>query len=262
MFEYADLAGSFLSTQPTEDPIGATGRYAGIVPTRFVSSFSLPGFNGQLRAYQNDGAENSVLRWSAGEKLLWLVRYGTSNPMLNTATPPAPPTDGTACQGGTCSCAANSTRGILAEECTFASLAGSPQGTTAADETSALSSAKIKRRVYSTVGNGVYPTSTSGLAQALVDGTANKRVRLWPPQSGLLPTDYTSDADLPGGPSGSLDLALGLPVPSTGTAIVNLVVPASGFQRTPGAEESRHRSRTASPWATHVWLLRPPAPTG
>ena len=249
---------------PTEDPIGSTGRYAGIVPTRFVSSFSLPGFNGQLRAYQNDGAENSVLRWSAGEKLLWLVRYGTSNPRLNTATPPAPPTDGSACQGGTCSCAANNNRGILAEECTFASLTGTPQGTTAADEASALSSAKIKRRIYSTAGNGVYPASTSGLAQALVNGTANKRVRLWPPQSGLIPTgtDYTSDADLPGGPSrqpGPGPRAAGPEHGSATFSITSLRPPAA----TPGRRKGHDGEPSRRQRGQHVHLpLCQPAPTG
>ena len=37
-------------------------RYSGIVPTRFVSSFTLPGFKGHLKAYQNDGSGNSVER--------------------------------------------------------------------------------------------------------------------------------------------------------------------------------------------------------
>ena len=35
-----------------------------------MSSFSLPGFKGQFKAYQNDGPGNAVLRWSAGDKLL------------------------------------------------------------------------------------------------------------------------------------------------------------------------------------------------
>ncbi len=50
-------------------------------PTRFVSSFTLPGFKGQLRAYQNDGTgvDNSVQMWSAGDKLRQLVTFGGSN---------------------------------------------------------------------------------------------------------------------------------------------------------------------------------------
>ena len=142
---------------------------------------------------------------------------------MNTSVTPAVPLT-TYCSGGTCSCAANTNRGILAEECTFAGLTGTIQGPAESDEPSALASSKIKRRVYTTVGNGVYSASAGALAQDLVNRTAAKRVRLWPPQSGLLPTDYTSAADLPGGSTGSLDLALGLPVPTSGTQTITLLI--------------------------------------
>jgi len=61
------------------------------------------------------------------------------------------------------------------------------------------SSAAIKRRVYTTDRNGVYnfdPTS-------LMASTANNRVTLWPPESGIAPSDYSS--------AGSLDTEFGLP---------------------------------------------------
>ena len=45
VFEYADLAGTRfqLATSRPPDRGGTDGRFAGIVPTRFISSFSLPG---------------------------------------------------------------------------------------------------------------------------------------------------------------------------------------------------------------------------
>ena len=72
IFEYVDLAPGhrhLRRPQPSET------RYKAIVPTRFISSFTLPGFRGQLKAYQNDGAGNagassgapatSSARWSS-----------------------------------------------------------------------------------------------------------------------------------------------------------------------------------------------------
>ena len=66
VFEYVDRATTATLTYSALSP---SSRYQAITPTRFVSSFSLPGFKGQLKAYQNDGSGNAVLRWSAGDKL-------------------------------------------------------------------------------------------------------------------------------------------------------------------------------------------------
>jgi hypothetical protein len=51
------------------DPDNPLTRYEAIVPTLFRSTFTLPSFKGQLKAIQNDGAGNPVLKWEAGAKL-------------------------------------------------------------------------------------------------------------------------------------------------------------------------------------------------
>jgi hypothetical protein len=55
------------------DPDNPLTRYEAIVPTLFRSTFTLPSFRGQLKAIQNDGSGNPVLKWEAGDKLRTLV---------------------------------------------------------------------------------------------------------------------------------------------------------------------------------------------
>ena len=50
------------------DPEAPNTRYNGIVPELFRSSFQLPGFKGQLKAFQNDAGQ-VALKWNAGTKL-------------------------------------------------------------------------------------------------------------------------------------------------------------------------------------------------
>jgi hypothetical protein len=150
VFEYVDLAGAYDARSPSS-------RYLGIVPTRFVSSFTLPGFRGQLKAYQNDGAGNAVLKWSAGDKLLALVSGG-----MNAC-------DSSAQAGGV-------------GQCVFEQLHDG-----ATDATIASSAAAIKRRVYTTDRNGFYDFTPD----SLINATANNRVALWPPDPGVAPTNYT-----------------------------------------------------------------------
>ena len=150
VFEYADRVAGRDARIPSQ-------RYQAVVPTRFVSSFALPGFRGHVRAYQNDGAGNSLLLWDAGEKLRQLVNYGDPN---STG----------ACSGGTCSCDTTASGGGIGQ-CTIGDL-----------------SARIKRRIFTTSRNGVYTFDPA----KLMAGTSAERVALWPPASGVLPADYTS----------------------------------------------------------------------
>ena len=176
VFEYADTVAApntkdarWPTPQDSIDPEVA-GRYSVLVPTLMVSSFSLPGFKGQVKAYQNVGG-NTVLRWSAGDKLQNLVATG----MNACDFPPA---------GGT----------YPAGECGFINLHAN-----ATDASISTSPATIKRRVYSTSRNGVFDFSPA----TLIAGTANGRTRLWPPEPAMIPADYTS--------LGTLDVELGLP---------------------------------------------------
>jgi hypothetical protein len=169
VFEYADVGGkdaAWPQIRPGE------GRYSVLVPTKMVSTFSLPGFHGQLRAYQNDGAGNAVLKWSAGDVLYTKVAAGMTT------------CDTTTGGGGV---------GL----CGFVQLHAN-----ATDSTIATSAAAIKRRVYTTSRNGVYAYSP----ESLIAGTATDRVTLWPPESSIVPSSYTTQ--------GSLDIELGLPADS------------------------------------------------
>ena len=157
-------------------------RYRALVPTQFTSSFSLPGFNGQLRAYQNDGAGNALLMWSAGDKLRTLVTTGMA-------------TCNTAAQGGAIG------------ECTFALLHAG-----ATDASIATSSAAIKRRVYTTTRNGVYTYTAADLMNA--SWAPPERTTLWPPANGVTPASFTTQ--------GSLDAAFGLPLDTSTTLAARL----------------------------------------
>jgi hypothetical protein len=169
VYEYVDVAG-FDARSPTE-------RYKGIVPTRFISSFTLPGFRGQLKAYQNagdidgDGVDDVVQRWSAGDELFNLVSGG-----MNAVC------DSSVVGGGLGECVFTELHGGA----TDATIAGSPN-------------AAIKRRIYTTDRNGVYTFSPA----SLMAQTASNRVALWPPDPGVAPADYTS--------MGQFDEAMGLP---------------------------------------------------
>ena len=50
------------------DPEAPNTRYGGSVPDLFRSSFTMPSFKGQLKAFQNDSG-NVALKWNAGTKL-------------------------------------------------------------------------------------------------------------------------------------------------------------------------------------------------
>ncbi len=173
VFEYVDIASGAL----TFDARSPSTRYQAIVPTRFVSSFSLPGFHGQLRAYQNDGPYltpdpcdgSGQCKWSAGDKLWSKVSTAMST------------------------CNTNAASGA-ANMCVFSQLHGG-----ATDANIAGSTARIKRRIYSNDRNGVYAFTPA----TLIAGTAANRVALWPPPAAIAPTDYTT--------MGSLDKQLGLP---------------------------------------------------
>jgi hypothetical protein len=180
VFEYVDIASAGVRTFDARSP---STRYEAIVPTRFVSSFSLPGFNGQLKAYQNDGPALATdpcdgtgqCKWSAGDKLTQKVSTGM----------------------GTCN---TTSAGGGVGQCVFSQLHA---GTT--DATISGSTAAIQRRIYTTSGNGVYNFTPT----TLIAGTAASRLTLWPPSTSIAPNDYTS--------LGLLDAALGLPTSGTPT---------------------------------------------
>ena len=177
VYEYVDKAGAakYKASIPTT-------RYDAIAPTRFVTTFTAPGFNGQLKAYQNDGGPNggqAVLKWSAADKLNALVRSRFN---------------GTYCKAGN--------GGSLDGECTFAQLHGG------LGQDPPATNGVIQRRIYTTSRNGVYTFT----AETLMNGTATtNRVALWPPAtspaSGVAPDSVSTQ--------GALDRELGLPLDSS-----------------------------------------------
>jgi hypothetical protein len=142
------------------DPLSPTSRYDATIPVRVVSSFAMPSFEGHPRAIRNvAGAPQQV--WDAGQTLF--DRVATNGMMPGMV-------------GGW----------------TFAELHAG-----ATPETIAVSAARIKRRIYSTLRNGVFDVGVANL----LDRTAPARVALWPP---------TAAVDPPSDASGALDDAIGI----------------------------------------------------
>jgi len=185
VFEYVDLA----STGTVQYDAAKPGlRYKAIVPTRFISSFTLPGFKGQQRAYQNNGSGGTVQKWSAGDVLREQVAAAMAG-LVPTPPVAAPTPANTPCNTGSA--------GGASDECVFQQLHGG-----ATDANIRTSTAKIKRRIYTTTSNGLYPYTVD----TLIDGTSSARVALWPPTApGLLHTTITDNVYK------AYDQALGLP---------------------------------------------------
>lgn len=184
IFEYVD---EVQPATPPPQPFSAFApynRYMALTPMKFVSTFTLPGFQGQVKAFQNI-AGTTTLRWSAGDKLATSVKNG----ML------------------ACPTAVNA--GAVVGECSFPQLHGGALDTSPTSNIS-TSTAAIKRRIYTTSQNGYFGETISNL-QA-VPPVAPCRVPLWPPNSGptppcagpiVAPADDTT--------VGLLDAAFGLP---------------------------------------------------
>jgi hypothetical protein len=173
-------------------PFNPRNRYDPLVPHRFVSTFSLPLFTGQIRAYTQDGPDSlastgasclagaACRRWSANDKLVSRVASGLA---------------------ATCS-TTNGVAGVLPSQCRFDELT---KGATASTDFTA-GNFGIERRIFTTSQNGVFgPT-----VDQLIAGQSPFRVALWPPQTGLskdvAPASDTSE--------GLFDAQLGLPLDS------------------------------------------------
>lgn len=133
------------------DPRNPQTRYSSSVPVLLQSVFEMPNFNGRFRAFKR-GVGTSDLVWDAGDKLRNRVLYGNAG---------AAPGDGM----GT---------GLWS----YGELRGS--GT---DANIVSSNARIKRRIYTSNGNGVFqPTQTN-----LLNGTGPGRITLWPAEPSVDP---------------------------------------------------------------------------
>ncbi|PYQ46644.1 MAG: hypothetical protein DMF77_00090, partial [Acidobacteria bacterium] len=183
------------SPVPSPDPLRADNRYNSSVPVLLQSTFEMPQFKGHLKAFRNiSGAASPA--WDptpansdAGQKLA--SRISTSLTTL---------------------------------QYTFDTLRG---GATSTDATIASAgTGAIKRRIYTTNGNGVY---TQGLTDAQKvtalqnnsGGPVNFRLAIWPPTTSSTGVDPTGASR--SYPAGLLDNALGIgpspvPPPTGGSA--------------------------------------------
>ena len=199
-----EFAGDASSPVATYSPLD-TSRYMALTPVRFVSTFSLPLFTGQIRAYTQGGPASlatanadcaytidslgvihgdACLRWSANDGLVSRVANGM-----------------------TAACPVAAGAGVtVAGQCNFAKLWASADDTTINSST-----AGIKRRIYTTSQNGVFgPT----VAQ-LIAGQSPYRVSLWPPQTSSIPQAVAPANDTG---QGLFDTQLGLPLDSDSPA--------------------------------------------
>ena len=198
-----ELAGDApIGTAPAPwSPFNPRNRYDPLVPVRFVSTFTLPLFTGQIKAYTNDGPDslattganclvgNACRRWSANDKLVARVSAGMA-----------------------AACVVSAPAGVAAGQCPFSFLWNG------ADITNVGSRAGvgIRRRIFTTSRNGVFgPT-----VDELIAGTSPSRVALWPPQTSGVPVAPASDTA-----QGLFDAELGLPLdtaPSIDAAFLDL----------------------------------------
>jgi len=167
VYEYVDKVPAPV-TVPATPPFSAFApynRYDALAPIKYVSSFTLPGFNGQLKAYRNV-AGAAALQWSAGDKLFINVTTGMN------------------------ACPLGPNAGAAAGECNFTQLHAG-----ATDATIGTSGAAIKRRIYTTTQNGYFAPTISNL----LANVAPFRVPLWPPTAlSVAPADYVSQGLLDG----------------------------------------------------------------
>jgi hypothetical protein len=192
VFEYVDIAQALKPTDDLFSPNNPNNRYSAEVPTRYLASFSLPGFQGQLRAYQAVDPDGpgpvppgplppfARLKWDAGLKLQQKVATG-----MNTVCPFV---------------AGNSP--ATAGQCAFTQLHGNNNDTTIAT----AANAAIQRRIYTTTANGYYGVTVPNLIAT--PPLSPFRAALWPPQNGsgviVDPAGYTA--------LGTLDQEMGLPL--------------------------------------------------
>jgi hypothetical protein len=180
-------------------PMNPRNRYDPLVPHRFASTFTLPLFTGQIKAYTQGGpgslastgascayttapdgslTGSACRRWSANDKLVTRVTSGMA-----------------------LACPAVSGAGVAASECNFTKLWN---GATDSNIGS-LSGVGIRRRIYTTSQNGVFgPT-----VDQLIAGQSPYRVALWPPQTASIPKQVAPASDTL---EGLFDAELGLPL--------------------------------------------------
>jgi hypothetical protein len=188
-------------------PFNPRNRYDPLVPHRFVSTFTLPLFTGQIKAYTQGGPSSLAIPGAT------CVAY-VDNPPAGAGPEDTP---GTACRrwsandklvsrlanGMSTACLANVTAGTTGSQCTFSMLWSGADITNVATQ----SGVGIRRRIFTTSQNGVFgPT-----VDQLIAGQSPFRVALWPPQTSGIPRAVAPANDTG---EGLLDGEMGLPLDS------------------------------------------------
>ena len=180
-------------------PMNPRNRYDPLVPHRFASTFTLPLFTGQIKAYTQGGPASlastgascaytiaadgtlsgeSCRRWSANDKLVSRVSTGMAS-----------------------ACPALAAAGAGASECSFSRLWN---GATDSNVGS-LGGVAIRRRIFTTSQNGVFGPTVDQLMQ----GVSPYRISLWPPQTASISVPVAPASNTQ---QGLFDEALGLPL--------------------------------------------------
>ena len=206
VFEYVNYAptAGLPSTVPLPlDPLNPDNRYASSVPVLLQSTFELPEYRGHLNAFRrNDNGtpadptdDTAVELWNAGLKLSQRVSGGL---------------DGSSGMG----------TGLYS----FAALHAA-----AGPDTIKASAARIKRRIFTTSGNGVNANYTAqNLLNADFATLGNGRVALWPPSPAVAPTTTAT--------AGVFDGEFGLAALTTVPQVQGFVPGAcQGFDQDPSA---------------------------
>lgn len=163
---------------PAVDPFDPSERYGANIPILLQSTFELPGYKGHLNAFRRAADGTSTEMWDGGAKLNARVQ----NALLGMGAQPASTctVPGTGCY-------------------TFAQLYGNAANTDPL--VVAGTTAKIKRRIFTTSQNGVNASYTPTNLLANASALAGSRVPLWPPSTAVAPTVTAT--------SGVLDSAMG-----------------------------------------------------
>jgi hypothetical protein len=169
IFELAYLAPQPVDPDDAVGPLSPSNRYNLTLPVLLQSTFDMPDFSGHLKAFRRGGV-STVEQWDAAVKL---------NARL--------------------------TAGMAATQWSFDELRG---GGATTDVSIGTSTAKIKRRVYSSPRNGVFDIDVNDV---LATPPVNPgRVTIWPPEPTVDPVPVTGTY-----PAGILDDAMGIGTGST-----------------------------------------------
>lgn len=209
VFEYVGVA------TPPKDPLDPDTRYAVNVPILLQSTFDLPGWNGHLNAFRRsdngtpaDPTDDvTVPLWDAGQKL-----YSRVSDVTNGMGPaPASPCTGGA--GAGCYL--------------FEDLYGNATNTNPLNVFG--TTAKIKRRIFTTSQNGVNPFYNPSNLLSASSSLGWVRMPLWPPTTGATDGLYVAPTVTGTGATpvrGALDDAMGLGALTT-VAQVQALVPGA-----------------------------------